>query len=70
MSTGFFGRNEHRIDRIARIILGLALLSLVFVGPKTLWGLIGIVPLVTGSCGVCPLYSVVGLTTCPRDQRC
>ncbi len=70
MSTGFFSRNEHRIDRGIRIVLGLALLSLVFIGPKTMWGLIGVVPLVTGSCGTCPLYSLVGLNTCPRDGGC
>jgi hypothetical protein len=63
-------RNEHRIDRAIRVILGLALLSLVFVGPKTMWGLIGIVPLLTGAVGVCPLYSLVGLSTCPRDGGC
>lgn len=70
MSTGIFSRNEHRIDRILRVVLGLALLSLVFVGPKTLWGLIGVVPLFTGGLGICPLYSLVGLSTCPRDGSC
>ncbi len=70
MSTGFLSRNEHRIDRVARIVLGLALLSLVFVGPKTLWGLVGIIPLFTGSVGTCPLYSLVGISTCPRDGSC
>ena len=44
-------RNESNLDRGLRIILGLVLLSLVFVGPQTLWGLIGLVPLVTGLLG-------------------
>lgn len=57
-------RNEGTIDRTVRIIVGLGLLSLVFVGPQTLWGLIGIVPLVTGIVGNCPVYSLFGIRTC------
>ena len=52
MSTNVGG-----IDKILRIIIGLILLSLVFVGPQTPWGWIGIVPLVTGLINWCPLYS-------------
>lgn len=51
-------------DRYARIALGLALLSLVFVGPKTLWGLIGLVPLLTGLARFCPAYRLTGVDTC------
>ncbi len=50
-----------------RIVLGLALLGIVFVGPQTMWGLIGVVPLATGLAGTCPLYSVIGFSTCPRE---
>ncbi len=57
-------RNEGTLDRTLRVIAGLILLSLVFVGPQTLWGLIGIVPLATGLLGTCPLYSVFGISTC------
>lgn len=57
-------KNEGNIDRILRIIVGLALLSIVFVGPQTLWGLIGIVPLATGLVGTCPVYSILGIRTC------
>ena len=57
--------NEGTIDRVIRIILGLVLLSLVFVGPKTLWGLLGILPLITGIAGRCTLYSILGISTCP-----
>ncbi len=57
-------RNEGTLDRTLRVIVGLILLSLVFVGPQTLWGLIGIVPLATGLLGTCPLYSVFGISTC------
>ena len=58
-------KNEGTIDRTLRVIAGLVLLSLVFVGPQTMWGLIGIVPLVTGLIGMCPLYSILGINTCP-----
>jgi hypothetical protein len=61
--------NEGTIDRVARIVIGVVLLSLVFVGPRTLWGLVGIVPLLTGLFGFCPLYRVVGLSTCPLSRR-
>lgn len=62
-------RNEGNLDRALRIILGLGLLALVFVGPQTPWGWIGIVPLVTGLVGFCPLYRILGLNTCPVSQR-
>lgn len=58
-------RNEGTIDRALRVIAGLALISLFFVGPKTPFGLIGIVPLLTGLIGSCPLYTLFGLSTCP-----
>ena len=57
-------RNEGTLDRVLRVIVGLALLSLVFVGPQSLWGLVGLVPLVTGLIGSCPVYSLLGIRTC------
>ncbi len=62
-------KNEGTVDRAIRVIVGLVLLSLVFVGPQSMLGLIGIIPLVTGLVGFCPLYKVVGLNTCPLDKR-
>jgi hypothetical protein len=56
--------NEGKIDRIARIAVGLGLISIAFIGPKTPWGFVGIVPLLTGSLGICPLYSLLGINTC------
>ena len=56
--------NAGSVDRALRVVVGLVLLALVFVGPQTLWGLIGIVPLATGLLGNCPLYSIVGINTC------
>ena len=61
-------RNEGNIDRALRIIVGLALLAIVFVGPQTPWGWIGLVPLVTGLVGICPLYSALGINTCPMKK--
>lgn len=57
-------RNEGNLDRVVRVVLGLVLLSLVFTGPQTAWGWIGIVPLVTGLVGFCPLYRIFGVSTC------
>ena len=48
-------RNAHTLDRAVRIALGLALLAIAFVGPKTPWGFLGLVPLLTGAIGSCPL---------------
>jgi hypothetical protein len=54
-------------DRTLRIAVGLTLLSLVFVGPKTLWGLVGLLPLITGLARFCPAYRIAGVNTC--DSR-
>lgn len=62
-------RNEGTVDRALRVIVGLGLLSLTVVGPQTLWGLVGLVPLLTGLVGFCPAYRLIGLNTCPLDQR-
>jgi DUF2892 family protein len=64
----FLAINEGSVDRVLRIIVGLAVLSLTVVGPKTLWGVLGVVPLITGLAGTCPLYSIVGIKTCPTTQ--
>ena len=60
-------KNVGSIDRAVRVVLGLGLLSLVFIGPKTLWGLIGLVPLVTGAVSWCPAYKLLGIRTCATD---
>ncbi|MBU2591274.1 MAG: DUF2892 domain-containing protein [Nitrospinae bacterium] len=61
-------KNVGNCERIARVVLGLFLVSLVFWGPKTLWGLIGIIPILTGSSGNCPLYTVAGISTCKCNK--
>lgn len=57
-------KNEGKIDRTLRVLLGAILISLVFVGPQTAWGWLGLVPLVTGLIGTCPVYSLFGINTC------
>ncbi len=59
-------RNAGKLDSTIRIILGIIILSLIFVGPKSLWGLVGLVPLLTGIFGNCPLYSILGINTCGK----
>ena len=58
-----FENNEGLVDRIVRIGLGLGLISLAFVGPATPFGWLGLVPLVTGIVGTCPLYRLIGFRT-------
>ena len=62
-------KNVGTIDRIARIALGLVLITLVFVGPQTPWGWIGIIPLATAFIGWCPAYRLLGIRTCSVAQR-
>jgi hypothetical protein len=61
--------NEHPVERVLRVILGLGVLSLAFIGPRTAWGYVGLVPLVTGLAGSCPLYTLFGWSTCPAKAR-
>jgi hypothetical protein len=58
--------NVGGIDRILRVVAGLLLLSLVFIGPQSLWGLVGLIPLGTALLGFCPAYRLLGIDTCPR----
>jgi len=69
MLSKLLPRNESLWDRGARVVLGLGLLSIVFFGPQTLWGLVGIVPLAPGLLGSCPLYTVFGIGTCPLPAK-
>ena len=57
-----FPNNEHVVERVLRVALGLGGLSTVFFGPQTMWGLIGIVPLATGLIGSCPISTNTGAT--------
>ena len=57
---------EHPVERVLRVVIGLVGISLVFVGPKSAWGWFGLIPLLTGATGLCPLYTVLGISTCSR----
>lgn len=57
--------NEGTIDRVLRVLAGIVLIALAVTGSVGAWGWIGIVPLATGLLGWCPLYSVLGFSTCP-----
>ena len=62
--------NVGGIDRILRIVVGIALLSLFFIleGNARYWGLIGIVPILTGTFRFCPAYTLLGVNTCPMKK--
>lgn len=61
-------KNEGNLDRILRVVVGAIAISLVFVGPQSAWGWVGLVPLVTGLVGNCPVYSLLGIKTCGINQ--
>ena len=63
--SSLFTTNERGVDRALRLVVGLVLLSLVFVGPHTKWGYLGIVLILTALTGNCPIYSIFGISTCP-----
>jgi hypothetical protein len=58
--------NVGGIDRILRIVVGLALIGLTLTGNIGAWGWIGVVPLATGAVGFCALYPLLGINTCPK----
>jgi len=62
-------KNVGTIDRAVRIVVGIIGVSLVFFGPQTQWGWIGLVPLLTGLFKFCPAYTLFGLNTCPLDKK-
>ena len=57
-------KNIGGTERIIRIVAGLGILSLVFIGPETKWGYLGLIPLATGLIGWCPPYQLLGISTC------
>ena len=63
-----FKSNVGNIDRIARGLLGLVLIVLALTGTIGVWGWIGVVPLATAAFGFCPLYTVLGFSTCPMKK--
>ena len=64
MESSSMKSNVGGIDKNLRIVVGLVLISLVFIGPKTMWGLVGVVPLLTGLFNFCPFYPLLGISSC------
>lgn len=62
-------RNIGNTERAIRLVLGVALIAIVFVGPQTPWGWIGLVPLVTGLIGFCPAWLGLGVNTCSTKEK-
>ena len=60
--------NVGGIDRILRTAIGLALIALTLTGTIGVWGWIGVVPLLTAALGFCPLYTVLGFSSCPMKK--
>ena len=61
--------NVGSIDRVARVLIGLLLITLAAMGAIGMWGWIGIVPVITGALGWCPAYTLLGFNTCPIKAR-
>ena len=63
--------NVGGIDKVLRMVVGAVLLALVFVleGNARWWGLVGLVPLITGYAGFCPLYALLGINSCPLEKK-
>lgn len=62
-------KNIHHIERVIRIVLGVVLISMAFIGPQNLWFLLGVVPLMTGLIGWCPPYAMLGISTCKMQDK-
>lgn len=63
-------KNLGNIDRIVRVLIGIGLIALVFLGPRTPWGWIGVVPLLTAAVSFCPLYRLFGIRSCRSGDSC
>jgi hypothetical protein len=62
-------KNIHPIERVVRIVVGIILLSMSFVGPANPWFYFGAIPVLTGLSGWCPLYKVIGVSTCELGHK-
>ncbi len=63
-----FPMNEGNVDRMLRVGIGAGMLAMPVLLPGVLWawvGLVGVIPLVTGLAGTCPIYTLLGVSTCP-----
>jgi hypothetical protein len=68
MASKLFPKNVHQVERLFRVLVGLFVLSLIFWGPTSLWGLLGLGPLITGLMGTCPMYTIFGVSSCKKCE--
>ncbi len=61
--------NIHPIERVVRVVAGLGLTSMAFVGPESPWFFLGLVPVATGLLGWCPPYAIFGFSTCATPKK-
>ncbi len=62
-------KNIGGMERVIRILVGVGILSLVFIGPETKWGYLGLIPIATGIIGWCPPYALLGINTCKSCKK-
>lgn len=62
-------QNIHNIERVVRIVVGLAITSLAVIGPQTPWAWLGLLPVATGLIGWCPPYALLGISTCKTPRQ-
>lgn len=62
-------RNIGNAERVLRVVVGLGILSLAFVGPKSPWAYLGALPVLTGAVGWCPPYALFGISTCRAGRE-
>lgn len=60
-------KNIGKLDKTLRVLLGIVII-LFGANNNSVWGIMGIIPIITAQIGVCPLYSILGISTCPRVQ--
>ena len=62
-------KNIGKAERVVRVVIGLGILSLAFVGPRSPWAYLGVLPVLTGAVGWCPPYALFGISTCRADKQ-
>ncbi len=67
--NGLLFTNVGPFDRYVRVVLGILLLAFTVAGPQTAWGYVGLIPLITGVLGFCPIYALFKFSTCPTRSQ-
>ncbi len=62
-------RNVNNVERVVRVLIGIGIIPLAFFGPETPWAFLGIIPIVTGLVGSCPLYTACRFGTCATNNE-